>query len=35
MCELEMDEVILPGDVPPVGLVEEPTYEPFRLAVGA
>jgi N-acyl-L-homoserine lactone synthetase len=31
---LELDEVIVPTDVPPLGLVDEPTPE-YRIAVGA
>ena len=31
----EFDEVILPNDVPPTNLVDDPFCEPLRMAVGA
>jgi hypothetical protein len=36
MFQIEHDEIVLPTDAPPLGLVEEPIEpEPYKIAVGA
>jgi hypothetical protein len=35
MCASTLDEVVVPTEIPPTNLVDDPFVEPLRMAVGA